>query len=128
MIDRSLSQLADIARELTQPRNAHYPIKRRGEKRKLHPNRAGIEWLEGKAFKSDTEIVYTETLGVPEDCLKATYASGQSQKLHSRPMFQVLDGSAFSGLPVRRAQGCASCDDFARSWSCEEHQAVLSGN
>lgn len=97
-----------------------YPVRRRGERRELLPNRAGIEWLEGEAFKSDTEIVYTETLGVLEDCLKITYASGRSQKLHSRPMFDVLDGSAFSGFPPS-VQPCASCDDFARSWNCEEH-------
>lgn len=46
--------LSDAARELAQPRNAHYPVKQRGERRRLNPNWEGIRWLEGEAFLAST--------------------------------------------------------------------------
>lgn len=46
--------LSDAARELVQPRNAHYPVKQRGERRRLNPNWEGIRWLEGEAFPAST--------------------------------------------------------------------------
>jgi hypothetical protein len=79
-----------------------------------------------------TEIVETEQMGPEAHGLKATYARGHTPNgqdhtrnvnNYARPMFQVLPRDAFScGAIV--VTPCRACDDFSRSWACEEHHEL----
>jgi hypothetical protein len=79
-----------------------------------------------------TEIVETEQMGPEAHGLKATYARGltpngdaatRNVNNYARPMFQVLPRDAFScGAIV--VTPCRACDDFSRSWACEEHHEL----
>lgn len=111
-----LSQLADAARDLTQPREAAYPVKRKGERRRLNPNRDGIAWLEGEAFHSNTEIIGVKA---GEDGVTyITSAGAVAATLHVRPMFQVFkDGGAY----MFRHFSCPDCDDWSRTSRCDRH-------
>lgn len=102
----------------------HYPVRRRGQERHLNPNQDGIDWLEGEAFKSETEIVeaYTTSSGTHWECtVQRVYgwfrASGHG---HPRPMFQTFTGGASSGMS-QTVTPCEACDNFAVSWSCADH-------
>ena len=70
-----------------------------------------------------TELEFAANLGHPDDGLKVFHAVGSVTRVYNRPMFQVLSTEAFScaPLPVRP---CPDCDDWARSWKCEEHHEL----
>lgn len=111
-----------------------YPIRRRGEKRRLDPNRAAIEWLETDAEREmhavtvymvdDTGARYSpeEAAVLRRDMLKVTRTYGaNSGSHHSRPIFEC-----FSINKVKRAtcssSSCGNCDNFAYSFrGCELH-------
>jgi hypothetical protein len=121
-----LSLLADVAKELTDPKHAHYPVKRKGERRRLDPNWTGIAWLEADTLEA-TEILEGDwDAGLPGDGLKRQISRGWSwakadRTSQGRPIFQAIPLSASSTGPVWHA-GCAGCYDFAYSWNCERHR------
>ncbi len=134
-----LSHLADVARDLTQPGEACYPVRRKGERRRLNPNQAGIDWLEGRCtdgrdFLDATEIVDEDPAGevIGEDssgeqvyeyrALRARGAyAARSKGLYVRPIFQTLHPGRGSGQSLRYPAPCPDCDDWSRTSRCAQH-------
>lgn len=109
-----LSQLADAA-------FAHYPVRRKGERRRLNPNTDGIKWLEGEAFLEATRIVEFD---VAVDGLQSYLTSGWHAAKRGgnyvRPMFQVF-GMEVSSSATMAYTPCPDCDNWARTSKCETH-------
>ena len=57
-----------------------------------------------------------------EDGLVYTFAFGRALKSNSRPMFQVIEDQAFSGMALG-VSPCA-CYDFHRTWNCPDHHEI----
>lgn len=116
-----LSQLADAATEMISPRLAHYPVRRKGERRRLNPNTDGIKWLEGEAFLEATQIVEFD---VAHDGLRSYLTSGwyaaKRGGNYARPMFQVFRMEASSSAQIPYTP-CPDCDNWARTSKCETH-------
>lgn len=122
---QGLAHLADVANPV------HYPVRRRGEARRLNPNWVGIAWLEAEALE-DTEILVTETPGPAQAAVKMGEGlavqrsrravemideSVRERPLYVRPMFQVFNDAhenvmLHHGARVRRDSACADCYDF----------------
>lgn len=129
-----LSRLADTALEIEAERARQdgiqiltsYPVKKRGEPRRLVPNQAGIEWLESDAndFNTDTEI--EEWRRGAEGYYGLHYYStvGAVNHTYSRPMFQILERDAFHTAPQTVQGDDTCCYDFHRTWNCEAHPEV----
>lgn len=64
-----------------------------------------------------TEIIHTEK--VSDDGIQYLYAAGRTKKSYTRPMFQLIWYSAFSGTGPRVTP--CQCDRFDQSWACELH-------
>lgn len=123
------NRLAEVAAD-----EDYYPVRRRGEKRRLNPNRAAIEWLEADAERGmhavtvymmdDTGGRYSleEAVVLRSDMLKVTRTYGANLgSHHSRPIFEC-----FSINKVKRvtcsSSSCGNCDNFAYSFrGCELH-------
>ena len=121
-----LSHLADAARRDGEQILHSYPMKKKGEPRRLLPNRAGIEWLESDAndFDDDTDIEYAEPMRDAES-VNILHSYGRERKRYARPMFQIIPRDAFSGAQ-QNVTPC-SCDRFDLSWDatrCETHAEV----
>lgn len=116
-----LSHLADVAREMISPAFAHYPVKRKGERRRLNPNWEGIQWLEGEDFLDATETVETSVSwdGLQVHTAKGWYAARRSGNC-ARPMFQVF-GLESSSSATMAYTPCPDCDDWARTSQCRTH-------
>lgn len=120
-----LGQLAEAAAD-----KEFYPIRRRGEKRRLNPNRAAIEWLEADTFSltdeysrflmTDTGGRYGAGRGEIDDTVLVTKAFGATLgSHHSRPMFECFDHVMVNGLSTG---SCGNCDNYAYSWAgCPDH-------
>lgn len=109
----------------------HYPVRKRGEARRLNPNLEAIEWLE-ESTREATEIACTVPAGPPGLITlygRATIRAFEAPfpMSYTRPMFQVIDPEASSTLPVNHAGACPDCFDFSRSWTCELHKAAPTG-
>lgn len=121
-----LGQLAEAAAG-----EEFYPIRRRGEKRRLNPNRAAIEWLEADTFSMTDEysrFLMTDTGGrygvgrcETDDAVLVTRAFGANLgSQHSRPMFECFDHAMVNGLTSESP--CGNCDNYAYSWAgCPDH-------
>jgi len=111
------------------PEEFCYPVKRRGERRRLNPNRDGIAWLEEQS-ETDTEISMTYPTG---EILRSEdgetysdflvhralgYYSARQRDMYPWPMFQVHAGFKASMLSY---SPCPGCDDWARTSRCTSH-------
>ena len=115
-----LSLLADVARELTQPRNAHYPVKQRGQRRRLNPNTDGIRWLEGEAFERNTG--FSDVRTSPDGLIIHRAHGADSGSHHARPMFELLkDNEDSFRRPEFGHTGCVGCDRVEYSRECPVH-------
>ena len=117
-----LGQLAEAAAG-----EEFYPVRRRGEKRRLNPNRAAIEWLDSLAAQAsvpepDAEAVYDDqsfyselTPRAGKPWIRAWRASGYRGGNISRPMFQAfrVDKGGL-GMGFGR-ECCPDCYNFAYS-------------
>lgn len=109
-----LSRLADVSNE--QNGVFSYPVKKKGQRRRLTPNWSGIKWLE--ADEAATEI--EERCAVETEGLVYTFAYGRHDKIYRRPMFQLIPTETAS--PGRSMHGHACpCGDFSRTAYCDEH-------
>ena len=119
--------LADVASD-----EDYYPVRRRGEKRRLNPNRDAIEWLENDTLDlTDAGHRYLMTdLGFRlnivdatpgDDCVLVTRAYGSHLATHhKRPMFECFDINASKALTYR--DPCPECDNLAYSFQgCQRH-------
>lgn len=101
----------------------HYPVRRRGERRRLNPNTAGITWLETQS-ESDTEIYGTYDL-VPGEGMRALRSHGARRPdpgICIRPMVAVLrDEHVFPSWGSVRRDPCPGCDDWSRTARCARH-------
>lgn len=122
---QGLAHLADVANPV------HYPVRRRGEARRLVPNWVGIAWLEAEALEG-TEILVTEKPGPAQAAVKMGEGlavqrsrravemvdeSVRERPLYVRPMFQVFNDThetvmLHHGARVRQDSACADCYDF----------------
>ncbi len=119
-----ISLLADVSREMLGGEE-FYPVKQKGQPRRLDPNWAGIAWLEATTLL-DTEIEADSTDMVASDDGLTNYrASGWYDAVrrhhYSRPMLQILTDIGTT-LTSGVIGACAACYDFSRSWACEEHE------
>jgi hypothetical protein len=105
-----------------------YPVKRRGDRRRLNPNRDGIAWLEEQS-ETDTEISTTYPMGAiaytPEGEVyefavhrALGYYSARRRDMYPWPMFQVHAGFKASMLVF---DSCPDCDDWSRTSRCTSH-------
>lgn len=122
-----LGQLADVAKELTDPAGGHYPVRRRGERRKLHPNWAGIAWLEAQTLKH-TDLLGTCEVHDGDGVLWHTRAAARTSEgaptHHVRPMIELIDDYHVREELMSGAQysiPCPGCDDWSRTARCAEH-------
>jgi hypothetical protein len=122
-----LGQLAEAAAG-----EDYYPVRRRGEKRRLNPNWAAIEWLEGNTLElteersrflmSDNGGRYDAGEDEIDDLILVTKARGVTlYDHHSRPMFECFRVTDVNGQCFY-ADPCPDCDDYARSLrECARH-------
>lgn len=68
-----------------------------------------------------TEVQRAYPMGDPDDGLEATIATGAPMGNYLRPMFELIAPTTHSGSlqPVRPS--CAECDNFAVTWTCDQH-------
>lgn len=97
----------------------HYPVRKRGQKRTLNPNRDAIRWLENETL-DDTEISQVYPLGAGLECVRAQGFVKARVWGCPRRMFDVFALEASSTMPVSRT-ACEACDNFSRTWACTEH-------
>lgn len=114
-----LSRLADTASELLDA-TCHYPVRRRGEKRRLTPNTDGAAWLEERSWFLTEIPDLDDVLPDPDTGLIFYEAVGASQRDYSRPAFQLIVDGGFSGAK-QRIKACEACDNFVYSWNCSDH-------
>ena len=100
--------------------NDSYPVRRRGEPRRLNPDWEAIACLEGMLFCEDTEIVHRRVMPGTDEQLIIERAAGAMQKQYRRPMIQPLPLEVSSTMQ-QRVTPCGDCYDFHRSWACAEH-------
>jgi hypothetical protein len=102
---------------------ADYPVRRRGERRRLNPNQAGINWLEGEAFQAATEITEIYLAGELNE-FRVSVADGwygaKHNGMYPRPMFQVF-GLEVSSMIGRQVTPCPDCDNWAYTSRCQVH-------
>lgn len=115
-----LSMLADAAAP------DHYPVKRRGERRRLNPNQAGIAWLEASTrilTEIDTFVGHTTAEGEWYELLiTAGWRLAKERGNYARPMIEVLPTAASSTMQVHLKHPCPVCHDFAYTGRpCSEH-------
>lgn len=122
-----LSQLADAFHEAAAEK--FYPIKKRGGRRYLNPNRHAIAWLE-KETADAARIV--EIIDVYADGLwtgtRWTVAHGwfaaKRNGNYVRPMYELFDLECSSSSMRVYTNPCPACLDLSRSWACEEHSEI----
>lgn len=112
----------------------HYPVRRRGEKRRLNPNRAGIAWLDEQAAKvtatTRTRLMDDRGVILPDNGrLKADFVVTRVYPRpridnHMRPMFQTFYVESWSGT-TSYVNPCPDCLNMAYSWSCPKHQQQI---
>lgn len=128
-----LGQLADVAKELTDPAGGHYPVRRRGERRELHPNWAGIAWLEAQTLKH-TDLLGSHPVYDGDDSKPIWYThpaarladrTSEGVPTHcTRPMIELIDDYHVREELMSGAQysiPCPRCDDWSRTARCTEH-------
>lgn len=122
-----LSQLADVAHESADEK--FYPIKKRGGRRYLNPNRHAIAWLE-KETADDTRIgelidVYAGGQWTGSQWILARgWSTARQNGQYVRPMYELFNLEASSSNMRDYANPCPACLDFSRSWACEEHPEI----
>ena len=110
---------------------SHYPVKRKGQRRRLDPNREGALWLEDET-RDDTEIDPEDCYGTGElipgtytlefKILRAEgYFKARRQGHYARPMFETFGLLASSSNRVPYPAPCPDCDDWSRTSRCTEH-------
>lgn len=125
-----LSHLADVADESIGVYS--YPIKKKGQPRRLDPNWGGINWLEDQS-ETDAEISEEYDAGEPvfnDDAVylgtefKVQRALGwhgaRRKSMYPWPMFQVFPAVSFKIRMVPYSP-CPDCDDWSRTSKCAEH-------
>lgn len=121
-----LSLLADTATELAGGRG-HYPVRRRGEVRRLDPNWAGIAWLEAQSLDDTTlleRLAYSDgsaMAGLVKEAYVGRWMAAE-QNNYPRPMFEILHLSVSSTLGARNQAPCPACDNFAYTARCDRHE------
>jgi hypothetical protein len=126
-----LSHLADVSNE--QALTFHYPVKKKGQPRRLRPNLDAIRYLEIES-ETDTEIreeygageaVFNDEevyLGVEFKIERALgYFSARQRNMYPWPMFQVFQVSGFKAKMIGYLSPCPDCDDWSRTSRCTEH-------
>lgn len=108
-----LSQLADAA-------FAHYPIRRKGERRRLNPNWDGIDWLEAET--RGAVCVRDEFEGPDGNLILETFggANAKAKGAYVRPMILEMPLGVGSASPVSVIP-CPGCDDWSRTSKCRTH-------
>lgn len=100
----------------------HYPVRRRGEKRRLTPNTDGAAWLEEESWFLTNIPGLDDELPDPDTGLIFYAAVGADQRNYSRPAFQLIVDGGFSGAK-QRVEACP-CYRFDLSWQaagCTDH-------
>lgn len=101
----------------------HYPVKRRGQRRRLDPNWDAIRWLEDETL-DDTEIVVATPVGLGMiRLITLGWYTAKGRKMYPRRMFEVFALEASSTTPVTYTP-CEACDNYAYTWACTEHPEV----
>jgi len=97
-----------------------YPVRHRGERRRLNPNQAGIAWLEEQS-ETDTEIaeIYSVAIGELRVQRALGYYSAKRRDMYPWPMFQTFSDFKANMLPYPNP--CPDCDDWARTSRCTSH-------
>lgn len=104
----------------------YYPVKRKGERRRLRPNPGAIRYLED-ATETDTEIESVERLGDQEEWAQMNgvralgWYNAKRAGHYPRRMFDVFALETSSTYPVSYSKPCPACQDFSRTWACTEH-------
>jgi hypothetical protein len=97
-------------------KNDHYPVKRKGEPRRLNPNLDGIAWLEGGRFLDDTDLELTSVGRL----IALGWYEARQKGMYPRALFETFDIQASSFTP-QNYLGCPGCDDFSRTARCADH-------
>lgn len=112
--------LSDVASD-----EDHYPVRRRGEKRRLNPNRAGIAWLDGQAAVQsvptiaqwcyDDKSTWWQGITAGEPWIKVWRATGFRGGNTPRPMLQAFRVDKIGRGMRSNGTCCPDCYDFAYS-------------
>lgn len=113
-----LSRLAEAASPIE-----YYPVKRRGQKRRLAPNWDAINWLEDET-EGDTEICSKAPLddGMNRQVTLGWYGA-KRRGMYPRRMFDIFVLELSSTNPVAYTP-CEACDNYAYTWACTEHPEI----
>jgi hypothetical protein len=119
------SRLAEAASPID-----YYPVKRRGQKRRLTPNWDAIRWLEDES-EGDTEICGEAPRGAPGsewgdvNVIRALgYYVAKRQGMYPRQMFDVFELEQSSSSMISYPDPCPACLDYSRTWACAEHHEI----
>lgn len=133
MIENSgLGQLAEAAKELSNPAGAHYPVRRRGERRELRPNWTAIAWLEAQSLEGTKLECPTPVCPDGDEVAWYTHLARRvapfSPSLHPtncvRPMIELIDDYSADGRMSGHQYAtnpCPHCDDWSRTARCTQH-------
>lgn len=114
-----LSRLAEAASPVE-----YYPVKRRGQRRRLTPNWDAINWLE-RETETDCEISDEAPLDFGMTRIIALgWFSAKRRGMHPRRMFDIFGLEASSSSTVAYPKPCPDCLDFSRTWACTEHPEI----
>ena len=101
----------------------HYPVRKRGEARRLNPNYPGIHWLERES-QGETELLGSDEYDPWNNGLKILRARGYYKARHNgypRRMFDLFGPDYTSAYNVEYWFPCPACDDWARTSRCADH-------
>lgn len=122
-----LSQLADVAN--VNDGIVRYPVKKKGQPRRLDPNWPAIHWLEDSS-ETDTEISQEYSFG---ELIEGTdiyefrglralgYYEAKRRDMFPWPMFQTFPVNILKVRMISYPDPCPDCDDWSRTSRCSEH-------
>lgn len=118
-----LSRPSDVANPVE-----HYPVRRRGTKRRLNPNWDAIRWLEDGQL-DDTEISDAKVLGDGDwasmlGVRALGWYSAKRSGHYPRRMFDIFGLEVSSSSMIHYPSPCPDCHDFSRTWACAEHPEI----
>ena len=105
----------------------HYPVRKRGEARRLNPNYPGIHWLERESY-DDTEPVIDVITDNPNVIL-ANGAIKARRNGYPRRMFDLFSVTFSGGHKSEYWFPCPACDDWSQTARCADHpdEGAVSG-
>lgn len=117
-----LSHFADVASG-----EDRYPVRRRGEPRRLNPNWTGITWLEAQSLEDTKPIRHVDMGDGLAVYVTDGYYLARRRGAYPGPMFKIVLDLPLDPGAVVCDDPCPVCDDFSRTARCPDHPEKQAG-